>query len=132
MRNIYKSTIAIIFSLSIAFVQVQAQWTEQTSPTASSLYSVSVVDNNVAWIGGAAGTVLRTTNGGANWTSVGGGAIGVDDIYNIFGLDDQTALCTTSPSASLIWRTTDGDQVIHQMVERDLILHYFMVTKLHE
>jgi photosystem II stability/assembly factor-like uncharacterized protein len=109
MWKSYTSVIAIIFLLSIlANVQTQAQWTEQTSPTANALQSVSVVDNNIAWIGGAVGTVLRTTNGGANWTSVGGGTIGTDDVYNIFGVNDQIALCTTSPGATYIFRTTNG------------------------
>ena len=67
-----------------------------------------VVDDNVAWIGGAAGTVLRTTNAGSTWTNVGGGAIGADAVYNIFGVDAQTALCTTSPAATYIFRTTNG------------------------
>ena len=99
------SLFSLIFLISLS---TQAQWMELTSPTANALYSVSIVDNSVAWISGTAGTVLRTTDGGATWTSVGGGAIGANDIYNIFAVDDQTALCTTSPSASLIWRTTDG------------------------
>jgi photosystem II stability/assembly factor-like uncharacterized protein len=108
MSKSHKILFSIIFSfLILAPIQIQAQWLEQTSPTTSALYSVSVIDNNVAWIGGAAGTVLRSTNGGATWTSVGGATIGAD-IYNIFGIDDQTALCTTSPAATLIWRTTNG------------------------
>jgi len=109
MWKSYTSVIAIIFLFSIlANVQTQAQWTEQTSPTTNLLYSVSVVDNNVAWIGGGVGTVLRTTNAGGNWTSVGGGAIGTADVYNIFGLDAQTALCTTTPAGTSIYRTTNG------------------------
>ena len=109
MRKSHKILISIIFCFSIlAFVQTQAQWTEQTSPTTVALQTVSVVDDNVAWAGGASGTVLRTTNAGVTWTSVGGGAIGVDAIYNIFGVDAQTALCTTSPLATYIFRTTNG------------------------
>jgi photosystem II stability/assembly factor-like uncharacterized protein len=109
MLKIFRSVVVIIFTITIIVsVQVQAQWVEQTSPTTNALQSVSVVDNNIAWIGGTVGTVLRTTNAGANWTNVGGGAIGTADIYNIFGVDAQTALCTTSPSATYIFRTTDG------------------------
>ena len=99
----------ILFSIILfAILPTQAQWTEQTSPTTNALYSVSVVDNNVAWIGGASGTVLRTTDGGATWTNVGGGAIGTGPVYNIFGIDAQNALCTASPAATYIYRTTDG------------------------
>jgi photosystem II stability/assembly factor-like uncharacterized protein len=108
MKN-YSIIVAAMFSfLILATFQTQAQWTEQTSPTTNALSSISIVDNSVAWIAGYGGTVLRTTDAGANWMSVGGGAIGTEDIYNIFALDDQTALCTSSPSATNIYRTTDG------------------------
>jgi photosystem II stability/assembly factor-like uncharacterized protein len=109
MKNSYSFLIVAILFLTFSFtVQTQAQWQEQTSPTANALSSVSIVDNSVAWIAGYGGTVLRTTDGGANWMSVGGGALGTDDLYNIFAIDGQTALCTNSPSATNIYRTSDG------------------------
>ena len=97
-------SLIIIFSASI----VHAQWSEQTSPTTNALYSVSIVDGSVAWIGGDLGVVLRTTNGGETWTNVGGGAIGTNPVYNIFGIDGSTAVCTASTSTTYIYRTTDG------------------------
>jgi photosystem II stability/assembly factor-like uncharacterized protein len=108
LKTYYNILLIILVLLLTASYQIRAQWSELTSPTTNALQSVSVVDNNIAWIGGAAGTVLRTTNGGATWTSAGGGTIGTDDIYNIFGLNDQIALCTTSPGATYIFRTTNG------------------------
>ncbi len=100
------SLLSMVFFLSF---NVQAQWTELTSPTSATLYCASVVDNSVAWISGGSGTVLRTTDGGTTWTSVGGGAIGSNDVYNIFGIDDQNALCTSSSTtATFVYRTTDG------------------------
>ena len=114
IKTLKSLPVLILTIFLITSFQTNAQWTEQTSPTVNALYSVSVVDNNVAWIGGAAGTVLRTTNGGTTWTSVGGAAIGAD-IYNIFGWNDQMALCTTSPSETLIWRTTDGGTTWNQV-----------------
>ena len=87
---------------------INAQWTEQTSGTTNYLWALSAVDNNVCWMGGNNGTVLRTTDGGSNWTNVGGGAIGTAGVYNIFAWDSNLALCTTSPSATLVYRTTNG------------------------
>ncbi|MDD5363023.1 MAG: hypothetical protein PHN88_12870, partial [Ignavibacteria bacterium] len=47
-------------------------WTEQTSGITSVLYSVSAVNDNVAWVCGAGGKVLRTTNKGQAWVNVSG------------------------------------------------------------
>ena len=97
--------VAVVFSVSF---QLNAQWAEQTSGITTALNTISAVDNNVCWIGGDGGVVLRTTNGGTNWTNVGGGAIGTADIYNIFAWDANLALCTTSPAATFVYRTSDG------------------------
>ncbi len=85
-----------------------AQFAEQTSGTTQALYSVSAVDNSVVWIGGNGGVVLRTTDGGTTWSNVGGGTIGANAVYNIWAVDANTALCTTSPSATNVYRTTNG------------------------
>lgn len=84
-------------------------WSNQTSGTTSLLYSVKTVSNLVGWAAGAAGTVRRTTDGGATWTN-GNPNPGVinGDVYNIEALDANTAWCTTSPSATFIYKTTNG------------------------
>jgi len=82
-------------------------WTVQTSGVTTGLYSVKAVDINVAWAGGAGGTVLRTINGGTTWTSVGAAPIS-GDVYSVAALDANTAFVTTSPSATYIYRTTNG------------------------
>jgi photosystem II stability/assembly factor-like uncharacterized protein len=85
-------------------------WSAQTSGIATALTTVKAVSPQIAWTGGAGGVVLRTTNGGANWSSVGGGAIGTADINAIEAISATTAFATTSPSTSLthIFRTTNG------------------------
>ncbi len=83
-------------------------WTPQTSGVSSYLYSVKAVNQSTAWAAGAGGVVLRTTNGGLNWSSVGGGNIGAADIYNIDALNDSVAFVTTTPATSTyIFRTTN-------------------------
>lgn len=86
-------------------------WTSQTSGITTTLYSVKTVSPQIAWAAGAGGVVLRTTNGGTNWASVGGGNIGTMDLYNITALDASTAMTTgtpTSPATTFLFRTTNG------------------------
>ena len=83
--------------------------TPQTSGTTSLLQAVSTVNNLVGWVGGAAATVRRTTDGGTTWTN-GNSNPGVitGDIYSMYATDANNCLCTTSPAATFIYRTTNG------------------------
>jgi photosystem II stability/assembly factor-like uncharacterized protein len=81
----------------------------QTSGTTSILQSVKSLSGLIGWAAGGAGTVRKTTDGGSTWTN-GNPNPGVinGDIYNIEAVDANTAWCTTSPSATFIYRTTNG------------------------
>ena len=103
MKTILLSALVLLFSISTVY----SQWISQTSGTTSALYSVSAVDNNVVWICGEDGVILRTTNGGENWSNVGTAPI-VNDVYNIFGIDACNALVTRSTSTeAIVWKTTN-------------------------
>lgn len=109
-----KTLLTTVFMVLFSFAAANAQWTPQTSGTTQLLYSVSAVDNNVVWACGAAGTVLRTTNGGTNWTSVGAAPV-TGALYNIFGIDASTALVTGSATNALVWKTTNGGATWNQV-----------------
>lgn len=84
-------------------------YANQTSGTALTLYSVSAVNDMVAWAAGVGSTVRRTTDGGMTWGN-GNPTPGtiVGDIYNIYAVDANTAFVTTSPSATFIYKTTNA------------------------
>ncbi len=87
---------------------VMGPWSLQSSGVSSILYSVSIIDDQIAWTCGTAGTVLRTVNGGANWQSA---TAFPGDAYNIFALNEDTALVCVNPSSGndgRIYRTIDG------------------------
>ena len=64
-----KTILVVILALSLisflSFSTASAQWSEQTTPVTTALYSVSAVDNNVVWACGTLAKVIRTTNGGS-------------------------------------------------------------------
>src|SRR5664280_1086847 len=105
-----KKVLSVLVVLFVSF-QLNAQWISQASGVLGSLVSVSAVDNNVCWISGDGGVVLRTTNGGTTWTNVGGGlVIGTSNrVDNVYALDTNTCLAAVlSSSSTYVYRTTNG------------------------
>ena len=43
-------------------------WTLQSSHTTASLRGIHAVNSQIAWASGTAGTILRTLDGGRNWS----------------------------------------------------------------
>jgi photosystem II stability/assembly factor-like uncharacterized protein len=46
----------------------QACWVSQQSGTSQNLYAVHFHNRNIGWIAGSNGTILKTANGGTNWS----------------------------------------------------------------
>jgi len=107
MKKITLITMFMVFAFAI---NLSAQtWTVQTSGVTSILRSVSVVDANVAFISGDAGQILKTTNGGINWTNIAAAPIpttfGADVVRAI---DANTIIVAGSPADTYIYKTTNG------------------------
>jgi photosystem II stability/assembly factor-like uncharacterized protein len=84
-------------------------WTEQNSGLTTVLYSVSAVNDNVAWVCGASGKVLRTTTQGSQWVNVSGTIPTTYALYNIFAWDANTAIVTGVAGANTsIFQTSNG------------------------
>jgi len=107
-----KLLLSVFISIFIFTLNLNSQpisWVEQTSGVTTQLTSVSIVDDNHAWVCGYAGRVLRTTNGGANWASVNAAPIpGTLDLHSIYAIDSVTALVAGSGSSSFLFRTSNG------------------------
>jgi hypothetical protein len=103
----YQNQALVGYNLKNLTNPVTYAWTEQTSGVTTALSSVSAVNDNVMWACGDGGKVVKTTNGGLNYTVYTLPA--TDDAYNIFAWDANTALVTASPTAgAYIYRTTNG------------------------
>ncbi len=62
-----------------------AQWSAQTSGTASTLYDIHFLNSNKGWISGANGTILVTTDGGDNWAAQTSGT--TETLHGLYMLD---------------------------------------------
>ncbi|BDQ03133.1 YCF48-related protein [Ignavibacterium sp.] len=63
MKTLYILTILILFIPSV----ILSQWSQQNSGTTKRLLSCFFISENVGWAAGDQGTILKTTNGGAEW-----------------------------------------------------------------
>ena len=100
------STEAVVKRCCPSGAVVAFNFVPQTSGTSEVLLSVCAVSESTGWVAGSSGTVRRTTDGGNTWTHAGTGITG--DVVNINALDANTAFCTTSPSATIIYKTMNG------------------------
>ena len=84
--------------------------TAQASGADVLLIAADAVDERVVWASGASGTVVRTTDGGATWTSM--VVAGADSLQfrDVHAWSDQSALVLSigNGTDSRIYRTDDG------------------------
>ena len=59
----------MVLSLFLFAESAHSQWTSQTSGTSVILYSIDFVTTSTGYACGSAGTILKTTDGGANWVA---------------------------------------------------------------
>jgi len=56
----------LVLAMLVA-MNVNAQWVQQYTGTTANLYDIEFLNRYTGWSVGAAGTCLKTTNGGINW-----------------------------------------------------------------
>lgn len=85
-------------------------WELKPTGTDARLRGLSAVSGKVAWVSGSKGTVLRTTNGGRSWESV--GPPGTEELefrdIEAFDARNAVALSIGEGESSRIYRTSDG------------------------
>lgn len=110
-RGLAGFTTATATALMTACTQApQSDWivTPQHSGTSTSLRGLSVVDDQVVWIGAPDGQVLRTRDGGATWQVMTVALAQGADLRSAHGFDDQRALFVTAGQPARIIETRDG------------------------
>jgi Uncharacterized protein related to plant photosystem II stability/assembly factor len=105
MKSVFWLALLLIVSVS-----VNAQWRKQTVETKAGLRGLSVVSEKIIWASGTGGTVLRTVDGGANWSVIKVPGAEKLDFRDIEAFDEKTAyiLSIGEGENSRIYKTEDG------------------------
>jgi photosystem II stability/assembly factor-like uncharacterized protein len=106
----FMKSVAISFLIFLAPMLATAQWIKQSVNTNAGLRGLSVVNEKIIWASGTGGTVIRTIDGGKNWTVITVPDAGKLDFRDIEAFDANTAyiLSIGNGDASRIYKTTDG------------------------
>lgn len=99
-----------VTGVMMAAAQTGPRWEPQTSGVIARLRGVSAVNAKVAWASGAAGTVVRTTDGGSTWTKLTVPDAEQLDFRDVDAVSETTAyiLSIGSGPASRIYKTSDA------------------------
>ncbi|WP_127501636.1 oxidoreductase [Actinoplanes solisilvae] len=106
--------LAAAVALSIPAAPVQAGgklgWQLTETGTTSQFRGLAPVSAKVAWVAGAAGTILRTVDGGRSWASVGPAAAAGLEFRDIEAFDARNAVALTIGNGedSRVYATSDG------------------------
>jgi len=106
-----KKLFIVLLAVSLCSeIYSQGPWVLQIVPSpVRPLYSVNAVDANIIWACGEQGTVLYTSNGGANWLFRGGGTLGNNTVYSIAGFGGANAICAVNNAQyGSIYRTSNA------------------------
>lgn len=100
----------LIFLILMFFATTNAQWTKQTVATKASFRGLSVVNEKIIWASGTGGTVIKTTDGGKNWSVMKVPEADKLDFRDIEAFDENTAyiLSIGDGENSRIYKTIDG------------------------
>lgn len=69
---------------------------------------LSVVNDQLAWVSGYKGTVLRTKNGGKSWDTLNPAGFGRKDFRDIHAWDENHAITMSAGDTSVLLETRDG------------------------
>ncbi len=102
MRNIFLLT---LLSLQFFCGKNYAQWIQLNSGTSQHLRAVFVSDQQSAYVTGAGGTLLKTSNGGSNWIALNSGTS--QSINSIYFINVTTGIAC-GDNAAIIRTTNSG------------------------
>lgn len=102
--------IPVLFLAAAQALSPQPVLSEQRSGVQATLQAISPVNDSIVWVGGHAGVILRTLDGGRSWTRLaasGGDSLQFRDVHAVSR--DTAYVLSAGPGArSRIYKTNDG------------------------
>lgn len=106
------SVSSLLFLLLVSLTAPAQSWTRLNVPTTASFRGLSIISDSVVWASGTDGTVIRTVDGGNNWSVIKVRGAQQLDFRGIQAFDANTAVVISSGPAEKgqahIYRTSDG------------------------
>jgi photosystem II stability/assembly factor-like uncharacterized protein len=107
--------------LALFLALAASQWQVVTVPSKASFRGLSAVDDNVVWVSGTEGAVLRTTDAGKTWDVLKVAKADNLDFRGIRAFDTSNAILMSSGPAekgqARVYRTTDGGKTWKLVLE---------------
>jgi len=107
-----KTFLFSLISLFMVMSEASSQWVISEIDTKASFRSIHAVNSKVVWAGGSQGTVLKTTNGGANWIVLKVAGYELLDFRGIYAMSHNVAFIMSAgeaeKAAAVILKTEDG------------------------
>lgn len=112
-RTLINNHRLVLFAcLVLVSTVANGQWQRVNVPTTSSLRGLSVVSEEIVWASGTGGTVIKTIDGGKNWSVMVVPGAEKLDFRGVRAFDGNTAVIISSGPAEKgqahIYRTIDG------------------------
>lgn len=88
-------------------VYSQPGWFTQNSGTTSELQSIWMLNESTGYVGGSNSQLLKTSNGGTNWTPL---LVNLNNIFSVRFINENTGFCLGSSISGDLYsaKTTDG------------------------
>lgn len=133
--NMKKSIhIKIVFCFFLFFNSyIIAQWQSIQTTFNTTFIDVSVVNSDIIWACGSSPqlSIVRTTNGGANWTNTLSGSL-ITHVWHTSAIDENHAWVTGGLYDKYVFATTNGGlnwvQQIYSPIEFINFIHFFNAT----
>lgn len=111
---------AIIFILVLIMININSQTVELFEKLSNSHFrGMSIVNENVVWISGSNGTIMRTLDKGKSWVKINVYGYEKNDFRDIHAFDEQKAIIMSVGSPALFLVTENGGKTWNEVYRNE-------------